>query len=346
MSAPVPARRTCAALAAGLAAGLLLAGCHAAVQVQRGIFQMPQATQRPTPVMPAPDQPSGPDVHSGTAGQDADSLRALTNEDRTYGRVGLLTQPTILYSVYLNEENGAEWDAEGVARTQNYLSLADAWLCEQAARYGADDVTLYYGGELMTAETVDHRFNGEDEGSDFHARLDDLCARLDTPELHRAYGTDRVGFLFFLPVSGSSYTMPHYVEDGPWYCSEYCLLYAYDCYSDAKDYEGPAVYAHEILHLFGAPDLYEGSADYYVTRELVDYVETTWPDAIMNYTYNEDGTVDYYCIRKQLCPVTAYRIGLCDSFAGLERFPALRELSAGVYSDGPDTAFGGGSHAA
>ena len=32
------------------------------------------------------DQPSGPDVHSGTAGQDADSLRALTNEDRTYGR--------------------------------------------------------------------------------------------------------------------------------------------------------------------------------------------------------------------------------------------------------------------
>ena len=33
--------------------------------------------------------------------------------------------------------------------------------------------------------------------------------------------------------------------------------------------ESPATYAHEILHLFGAPDLYAGSGDPYVDEAPV-----------------------------------------------------------------------------
>lgn len=263
-------------------------------------------------------------------------------EDCLYGSVSLLTEPTVLVSVYLNEAGGDAWDEAAVAATRDYLRVAADWLEEQTAGYGAD-LTLYYddgtGDSGLCHElTVEHTFNGDDEGDDFHLELDELCAGLDTEALQARYGTDRVGFLFFAPSEGASYTLTHYQEDGTYYYHEYCILYRYDAYSDPGTPEGPAVYAHEILHLFGAPDLYEGSADYYVTDELVAYVESVWPDAIMNYTYNPDGSVDLDRIQKILCPLTAYRLGLCDGFAGQEQFPGVDDLPPGVYGTGAQAA--------
>lgn len=249
-----------------------------------------------------------------------------------YGSVGLMDGPTLLYCVYLNEPGGNFWDDAAVAQTRQSLTVAAGWLEEQAADWGAEDFSLVYGEELSAAVTVNHHFNGEDGDEDFLTQLDTLCARLNTETLRNTYGADSIGFLFFLPAAGASCTYPHYAEDGMWYTNEYSLLYAEDIYSDPGTPESPAVYAHEILHLFGAPDLYEGSADYFVTNELADYVSTQWPDAIMADTYNEAGGIDYDRIDKSLCPLTAFRLGLCDSFEGLARFPTVAELPAGVFA--------------
>ena len=73
---------------------------------------------------------------------------------------------------------------------------------------------------------------------------------------------------------------------------------------------------------FGAADLYVGSRDAFVTQPLAQYVLNTWPDAIMYYTYNSDNGISYEHIEKTLCPLTAYRLGLVDSFPGSEQFPA------------------------
>lgn len=59
------------------------------------------------------------------------------------------------------------------------------------------------------------------------------------------------------------------------------------------------MYAHEILHLFGAADLYVGSRDTFVTQPLAQYVLNTWPDAIMYYTYNSDNGISYEHIEKR-----------------------------------------------
>ena len=94
------------------------------------------------------------------------------------------------------------------------------------------------------------------------------------------------------------------------------------------------MYAHEILHLFGAADLYVGSRDAFVTQPLAQYVLNTWPDAIMYYTYNSDNGISYEHIEKTLCPLTAYRLGLVDSFPGSEQFPAATQDPPGVFSNG------------
>ena len=122
---------------------------------------------------------------------------------------------------------------------------------------------------------------------------------------------------------------------GEYYLTEFSCLYLYDVYEDPGTFEGPAVYAHEILHLFGASDLYEDSSDVYVTPELTGYVARQWPDAIMYYTYNDDNSISYDHIEKTICPLTAYRLGLCDTFPGIERFPGAAADPPGTYSAEP-----------
>lgn len=305
-------KRRCAAAALAL----LLTGCQARTVVRSS--DIPQADTAP----PAAASPSW----------------GYDESIAWYGTVGLFDSATILYSVYLNEQGGAVWTPEEISQSRQSLSVAADWLAEQAAVWGAEEFALYWDDALMTTLTVDYRFRGEDEGDELLDQLDALCAKLDTEALHEAYGTDHIGFLFFPPAAGVSYTMPHYAEDGMWYPYEYCLLYREDSYSPPGTPESPAVYAHEILHLFGAPDLYEDSSDYYVTDELVDYVLTLWPDAIMYDTYNEAGGIEYDHIGQSICPVTAFRLGLCDSFEGIGRFPGVAELPPGVFgTDGRST---------
>ena len=69
--------------------------------------------------------------------------------------------------------------------------------------------------------------------------LDAVSATLDTAALQKTYGTDRVAFLYFLPVSGASFTMVHYADDGSNFYHEYSCLYRYDVYAG----EGPRNFA-------------------------------------------------------------------------------------------------------
>ena len=186
---------------------------------------------------------------------------------------------------------------------------------------GGEKYILVYNGELYNTP-------------EFYDDVDTLTAQVDVEFIQQQYGTASIGYLIFLPVEGASYSILHYLEDGGNYLNEFSCLYLYDSYAGEKTYNSPTVYAHEILHLFGAADLYVGSRDAFVTQPLAQYVLNTWPDAIMYYTYNSDNGISYEHIEKTLCPLTAYRLGLVDSFPGSEQFPAATQDPPGVFSNG------------
>ena len=102
------------------------------------------------------------------------------------------------------------------------------------------------------------------------------------------YETDSIAFLFFMDLAGRSYAMPYYAGDTD-YC-EFDVIYLYDG-SLRRKYESVPVYAHELLHLFGAVDLYEAYAEDGVTDALVKYVAQTYPRELMYDTYEPDGSV-------------------------------------------------------
>lgn len=336
-------------------AALLLAGCaRTPARAEGG----PGARLDGLPDLPSPDfeedsgqwqdpgrsdaWDDGPTWDGGSDGWTDDPVwtDGLSEAQMTYGSAGLLAWPCVLYSIYLEQPDGPGWTREEIELSQQYLDVAVEWIGDQAARYGASP-RLYHGGEdLVTVlDYVPGFVGGEDsdEGQQFYEDMDVLCGSLRTDELAETYGTENVGFLVFLPVSGCSFTMVHYLEDGGYYFNEYCCLYKENVFFDTGTFDGPAVYAHEILHLFGAPDLYEGSSDLFVTEALVDYVARTWPDAIMQDTYTDDGDLTYDTIPKSISPLTAYRLGLCDRFEGMDLFPEVCTDPPGTFRLEPTT---------
>lgn len=310
-------------LAVLLLALVLLCGC-AQRPVRQVVPDMPSAGD-PAPTPSPTPQPS-----------------PVPQDVQRYGSVRLPGDPTVLVSVYLNDAaTGSIWTKEARAQSQQSVAMAVDWLTRQAAGYGVDARIYYDDGTdtspLCYTYSLRSRLRGgvdSEESNDFLDEMDALCATLDTAELEAKYGTTRVGFLLFLPVSGTSFTMAHYAEDGASFPYEYCCLYRYDAYSDRTEPESPATYAHEILHLFGAPDLYEGSSDPYVDGDLTAYVAQTYPDEIMYSTYADDGSNLYTSIDKVISPLTAYCIGLTDTCPELAQFPQLDQVEPGVFHYG------------
>ena len=95
------------------------------------------------------------------------------------------------------------------------------------------------------------------------------------------------------------------------------MLYYYYPYVRVNDREVPAVYAHEILHQFGAIDLYEGSGDF--SPDNCAYVAERYPDDIMYAAYDDGGRLRYDEIRLEVGPVTAYYLGWLDELPGEDR---------------------------
>ena len=310
-------------LAALLLLGLTGCSAYTRWKLASPLIPYTQATPAPTANPTPTPQPSS----------------GLSRRQMVYGSAGLLTEPTVLVSVYINDAaSGHVWTEEAKAETRQYLATAVQWLNEQAETYGKT-LTLYYddgsaNNPLCRSYTPRAAIRGgraSDESDAFLTEMDAVSATLDTATLQQTYGTDRVAFLYFLPVSGASFTMVHYADDGDAYYYEYSCLYRYDVYADDNESESPATYAHEILHLFGAPDLYEGSSDGFVDDELIAYVEETYPDEIMNSTYNDDGTSSFDSVGKAISPLTAYCLGLTDTCPELERFSKLADVIPGVF---------------
>lgn len=330
-----------ARLAAGGAALLLtLAGCAA----NPARLTSPSASGRSPLDWPQPESDS-----SAQSPQDwLDSwfnqqfgLSGLTEAQRLYGSAGLVAWPSALVSIYLDGADGSAWDEQSIARSRETLDLAVDWIEQQCQAYGCTTTIHHDDGSPDSGLFVHTSFSGSfaggtqsQESDEFYSAVYDLCAQLDTPQLREQYGTSSIGFLVFLPVSGSSFTMVHYLEDGVQYYHEFSCLYRTDAYTGPDAFETPAVYAHEILHQFGAPDLYPESSDYFVTDALSQYVADTWPDEIMLDTYGPGGSLVYGGVEKQICPLTAARLGLCDTFPGAGDWPQVMELPAGMFSTG------------
>ena len=259
-----------------------------------------------------------------------ESTEAAPTEENTeaevkeFGDLGSATEmdgTTVLLSVFIDDSNYS-WnfdnseDIDTAYDMLNYTTIACDWLKENTARYNCNfnciydwnaDENLFYEAQV-TGDLL------SDEESDGIA-WDYIENNIDSEAILEQYDADNIVYIFFINTPSSidttSCTRNYY--DGMEYPYEICYMY---CHCDGSE-ECPAAIAHEILHTFGAPDLYYADYDgdnYGITQEFVDELSYEESNDIMFVTFDCYTNELYYDhISNDFTDLDAYYVGLTDS---------------------------------
>ena len=235
------------------------------------------------------------------------------------GSASELNGTTVIVSIYV-DDNKTSWSGADSTKsnTVKYLGVATDWISAQCGKYGVNadfiydwtaNEDLYYTGTMncdLTRES-DNLFYDESSFVD---------NTVDTASIVSKYSADNVIYILFVntPMSCTSTSATfNYSKDEPDYENEIITMY---CACDGYE-ENPASYAHEMLHTFGAPDLYSADTqgdNYGITQDYVDYLESSYSNDIMYTTFDANTQDPYYDkITNELTEIDAYYVGLTDS---------------------------------
>lgn len=208
------------------------------------------------------------------------------------------------------DDDESNWSAEEVTEyTDKYVKEGLAYLEDKAKEWGVylnftvksystplSDYTLRYEGSVIK----DLRINGSSKDVLDQAAYD--MGYSSNWELYSKFRTehknndDDVIFLTFLNKAGKSYTR-HMISTGQTSYSEHCVIFSDYLEGDSFGCKASTV-AHELLHLFGAEDFYDGY------REILAY--KTYPKDIMLWMPTE-------AYENEIGDFTAYTVGWTDT---------------------------------
>ena len=243
------------------------------------------------------------------------------------GSAGVLEGRSVLISIFVNDKV-SNWTKKAKKEANRKVRSAASYILRQAKKYGKN-VSLVADTEKY--KDISYSFRVNNKVSDSIRSQDKLYQKvmkyvrknIDINGLRSRYNTDSIGFLFHLNKSGTSSTLVHYAEEGTEFFYECATLFS----KYGKQAEGASTYAHEILHLFGARDLYERSLADGITASLVRHIEKKFPKEIMYSTYDRKGRMLKYKITNDISRVTAYFLGWKDSVPEVKKYalPKLKE---------------------
>lgn len=260
------------------------------------------------------------------------------------GSAKYLDGSTVLVSIFL-EDPSSSWNDSEKSMVMSKMKIATDYLIDAGASYGKTvslTYDIYEHPDLCYTLYYDSDINDSDDAS--YELLDYVVEYVDdnipTQQILSSYGVDSIAYMCYINKSGVSYTFPYYAGDSDIYYYEACFMY----FTCDGDYEPPAVYAHEMLHLFGGRDLYSTNEYDGITTEFVDYIETNYPNEIMLTTYDEDWNNVQDYVSNDLTDITAYFIGWVDNIPELETFPSIRSKNPASFSETDDTSGNYGGH--
>ena len=265
---------------------------------------------------------------------DIESIKSVSEEEFKLGSAKLLEGDNILISIFV-DINGDEWTEEERQYCKDSLEKAVSWIEGEGETYGKQICFLYdmeSQSDLLYSQSIDFKVDSDSEDSNqyryyLYNKLW-IQENIDIDPIKEKYGSDSIGYLFFIKDAGTSYTYSHYIEDRNINKEEMCTIYLEDS-SNYGFYENPATYAHEILHLYGALDLYDGACP----EDVNEYVINTYPYEIMLSTYDETLIPNEYDEVKSISPITAYMLDWVEEVEELNWFPEMEREEGGCFSE-------------
>lgn len=233
------------------------------------------------------------------------------------GNCGTLTRNPTLVVLFVDDAESA-WNDTLIQHFQNVqIAKAVEWLEQQAAKYGVplDIQTKYYhgtlenGGRVYYPATIAHKPDesdydllesvvgnmGEGTGDQFYAKL------------RRDNGGEDVMFLCMVNKDGLSYARGH--ADPYAQMLEYAVVYARNTDVPATDalhqktHNRASVVAHELLHLFGAEEMYDPAGRNEIAKQKYLKDVMLWTES--------------FIARNEITEFTAYCIGWTDTIPAI-----------------------------
>lgn len=270
-----------------------------------------------------PDEGEGEDEEEYVAGAYSKSYF-----DAPQGSAKFLEGRNLLVSVFVSV-GGTAWTEAEISKAAANLAIAADFIASEGKKYGKT-VELIYDFRSSADLRYDMKYEGDffqipSDGAftpqvtaaaqktneDMHAFIEE---RIPYDTLADKYRTDSIGYVVFVNAKGWEYATPYrYGYDSIERYHERAVIFAGN--------DGvPSEYAHEILHMYGAVELYVAYSYDGVSAEFVEYVATNCPDDIMRVCYQTRTRIS-----NVISPATAYCIGWLDSIPEQEQFPMFKK---------------------
>lgn len=223
-----------------------------------------------------------------------------------HGSAANLAGATVILT-FLTDDGCTTWngDEEIIDQTRRNLVNASDWIIEECMKYGASPSIIcdWSQDETLLSKAEFTQTLVREDGSTYKNQKEWLEMHFPIEEIKQEYGVDNVIYLFM-------FNTPYENEVNPWAIEwsaedrniEYEIINAYVRY-DNLDFEA-AGFAHEILHMFGAPDMYY--ANEVINQSYVDYCTLTDSRDIMFRT--NMGEV----VEEEFSELDAYYVGLIE----------------------------------
>lgn len=231
--------------------------------------------------------------------------------DGELGTAGSLRGKTLIVSIFASDRS-TSWDFQNqecqntMNDTLQDMTVATAWLSEQASKYQTAATFVYdwkADPDLKYAAVFQEQLV-RSGGEMYDVQRDYIERNIDTEGLRNKYQADNVIYFFFFNTDYDN-------QVNPWtlgYSSaKHCTIEFVNLYVKFDDFYDsyPATYVHEILHTFGAPDLYY--ANEMISQAYVDYCAKINSNDIMYTVISGDK------ITNAFTELDAYYVGLVDS---------------------------------
>ncbi|MBR4549290.1 MAG: hypothetical protein IKM82_02725 [Oscillospiraceae bacterium] len=244
----------------------------------------------------------------------------------THGTAKHLAGRTVVVSVFASD-TGTHWDFSRDKDVERYsicyhdLRMACEWLTEKAASYGVK--TEFVWDWLAHFDLYyEHRFdrNMVVYPSDYSVYWEYINSSIPTDELLCRYDADNILYIFHYRTPKKNDVGSHAFPFGELdddVCGFECVAMFSGLFTDVAT---PGTYAHEMLHLFGVPDMYTENKPYQMSKDFIKWYQKHYPWDIMAGAH----TGDYSRMKYSFSDIVAYYAGLCDRPADADRWGLRR----------------------
>lgn len=252
------------------------------------------------------------------------------------GSAKYLDGDTVLISVFL-EDPAATWEKDEINLVKNNMKIACDFLKSEGIRYGKDVNLIYDIDEHPDLEyhmRCDKAFGGttiskgDNERAEEAKKLrksiyDYIDNNINIGFVMKKYQVNSIGVMVFIDGGADAATAYNY------YYGAQKDRYTEVCFINLRWINNnaelkPETYAHEILHIFGAIDLYYTDPMVGATRDFIDHVYKEYPTDIM-LGNSREGVNRNNSIEGEITDITAYFLGWKDYIAECSTYPTIKQ---------------------